>query len=215
MPAERAPNSAAPQYFGPSLPSAVPAMPGESMQPTSPVPAAPMGLPPLPEPPTSAPAQSSWQPQRQFHQSQQLIPRPAAVSNQAFQSGSRYGIASRSMKSPQIVPRASAQMVPGRLTKALVNNSLQTIPSTTNDAGSAGRYGSTGSPVALPTSRVPVSFASQSRVLPKSVGSSTSYRSGRSMPPVVNSPPAGFQPTQLPAMPDYSTMPGEPLRSTP
>jgi len=252
MPVVPTPNSTVPQYFGPPLPSAVPATPGEAVQPTSPLPTAPMGLPPLPAPPTTAPGHSSWQPEGNFfNPNQQQFARPAAVSNQALQSGARYGIASRSLKSSQIGRSVSAPVASGSHTSASVNNNSQKQSGASNPAGSAGRYGSTnnastsssfarasvtsndplpnaakssvsggrysataGAPVAQ-TSRIPVSFASQNRVLPKSAGSSTSYRSGRSMPPVVNSPPAGFLPTQLPAMPDYSTMPAEPLRSTP
>lgn len=250
------PHTTAPQYFGPSLPSAVPATPGATMQPASPVPAAPTGLPPLPAPPATAPGHSTWQPNSNFNPNQQQFARPAVVSSQALQSGSRYGISSRSPQSSQIVRPASTPMTSGSLTSALVNNNVQTPPLASNPVRSSGRYGSSnntatsgsfarasvtpnhslptaanssvsggrysataGAPVAQ-TSRIPVSFASQGRVLPNSAGSSTSYRSGRSMPPVVNSPPAGFQPTQfqptqLPVMPDYSTMPVEPLRSTP
>ena len=215
MPVEPTPYSSSPQYFEPSPPTAVPAMPGEHMRPTSPVPGAPMGLPPLPTPPMAAPGHSSWQPGTNFNSNQQRNARPAVVSNPALRSGSRYGIASPSVESSQIAP-PSAPMASGALTNTLVNNNnLQTLPQTTNSGIAAGRYGQPGSPATSPTSRVPVAFVSQARVLPKSTGSSTSYRSGRSMPPVVNSSPAGFQATQLPMMPDYSTMPGEPLRSTP
>ena len=249
MPIEPAPYSGGLQHFGPSGPSAVPAMPQGKMQPTSPVPNAPMGLPPLPAPPKSAPGHSSWQPDKSFNQ-QQFV-RPAAVSKQAIQSGSRYGMASRSATTSKMVPSPSAKMVSGSLTNTLVNRNTQPTAQTTNSALTSGRYGasansgtrgsfagtpvtnnhvtqnspksalpsgryaSSSSPAATSTSRIPVSFASQSRVLPKSAGSATSYRSGRSMPPVVNSPAARFQPTQLPIRPDYSTMPVEPLRSTP
>ena len=251
MPVVPTPHMTAPQYFGPSLPSAVPVTPGEALQPASPVPAAPMGLPPLPAPPISAPGHASWQPEMNFNPHQQQFARRAAVSNQALQSGARYGIASRSLLSSQIERSASTPVASGSHTSASVNNKSQKQSGASNPARSSGRYDSThhastsgsfatasvtnndplpnaaisrvsgggysataGAPVAQ-TSRIPVSFASQNRVLPKSAGSSTSYRSGRSMPPVVNSPPAGFLPTQLPAMPDYSTIPAEPLRSTP
>jgi hypothetical protein len=214
MPVERAPHSSAQQYFGPSLPSAVPSISGEHTQPLSPLPAAPTGLPPLPAPPMSAPGHSLWQPNMNFNPNQQQMMRPAAVSNQALQSGSRYGIANRSMKSPQIVPPTSALITSRSFTNTLVNNN-HTPPQTTNSPVPGGRYGWYGSPAVAPTSRIPVSFASQSRVLPKSSGSSTSYRSGTSMPPVVNSSRAGFQATQLPMIPNYPTMPVEPLRSTP
>lgn len=247
MPTEPAPHSAAPQYFGPSLPPAVPSMPADQMQPASPVPAAPMGLPPLPTPPVSTPGHSTWQPNSNFNPNQ----RPAVASNQALQSGSRYGISSRSPKFSPIARPASTSMTSGSLTSALVNNNVRTQPLTSNPVGSSGRYGSsnntatsgsfarasvtpnhplpnaansslpngryattTGGPV-TPKSQTPVSFASQSRVLSKSAGASTSYRSGRSMPPVANSPSVGFQSSQLPSLLDYPTMPVEPLRSTP
>lgn len=214
LPVERAPYSSAPQNFGPALPSGVPAIPGEHLQPSSPVPGVPSGLPPLPTPPMSAPGHSSWQPNMNFNPNPQQMMRPAAVSKQALQSGSRYGIASRSMMSPQIVPSQSAPIVSGSFTSTLVTNN-QSPPKSPNSPTSGGRNGASASSCDTQTSRIPVSFVSQGRVLPNLSGSSTSYRSGKSMPPVRNSPRVGFQTTQLPTISNYPTMPVEPLRSTP
>ncbi len=245
-PVESTPYSGGVQH---SVPSVVPAIPREHTQPTSPIKNAPTGLPPLPplpSPPMSVPGHSAWLPDKSFNP-QQFTP-PAVVSNQAFQSGSRYGVNSRSATTSKMV-LPPAQVVSGSLTNTLVNRNTQSTAPTTNSAVPSGRYGSSANfgtqgssartsttnhhltqnspnsaftseryaPSSSPaaTSRTPVSFVSQGRVLPKSAGSATSYRSGRSMPPIVNSPPARFLPTQLPAMPDYSTMPAESLRSTP
>ena len=214
MPAEGTPYTTAPLNFGPSLPSAVPAIPSEQTQPSSSGPAVLNGLPPLPAPPISAPGHSSWQPNMNFNPNQQQMMRPVAASKQAMQSGARYGIAKQPINSPQIISPTAASMTSGSLTNTLVKSN-QSPSRPANSPTLAGRYGSSASPGGLQTSGMPVAFASQSRVLPSLSGSSTSYRSGTSMPPIVNSPRAGFQQTQLPSMSNYPTMPVKPLRRTP
>lgn len=127
---------------------------------------------------------------RQFpnstHSADSLQLHPAATST----SGGRYGIAN------------AAQHMPA------ANFAASSSPS------SAGRYSSALSPNGPTASRIPVSMASQSQALSQDAGTTT-YRSGRSMPPVPAPVQQVFQPGQLPPMSNYPAFPIEPLRSTP
>lgn len=207
-------NLPAQRQFGPMQSPAIPPHQGQYSQPASPVPAPPGGLPPLPTPPMSAPGQSSWQPNMNFDPNQQQVSRFAAPSKQALQSGTRYGIVSRSMNSSSGAMPAAASMNSGTLTGALVMN-IQTQPNMSNLPASTGRYGSPTDVSGVQTSRVPLAFASQSRVLTNSSGSSASYRSAQAMPPVNGHAQTACQSIQLLPVQNYPTMPSEPLRSTP
>lgn len=210
VPANRLPNLPAPQHFGPTQPSEIPSIHGEHSQPTTPVP----GLPPLPSPPMSAPGHSSWQPNMIFNPNPQQFVLPATVSKLALQSGTRYGIVSRSMNAPQLASPVSTPISSGSFVSALMTNN-QMLPNAPNSAASAGRYGSALPSNGAQTSRVPLTLASQSQLLPNTPGSSSSYRSGQVMPPVNGRAQSAFQQTQLPPNQNYPTIPIEPLRSTP
>ncbi|MDA1230810.1 MAG: hypothetical protein O2856_08550 [Planctomycetota bacterium] len=99
-----------------------------------------------------------------------------------------------------------------------IANAAQHMPvanfAASNSQSSAGRYGSAINPNGPTASRIPVSTASQSRVLSQGTGTTT-YRSGRSMPSVPTPVQQVFQPSQLPLMSNYPAFPIEPLRSTP
>ena len=207
-------NVPAQRQFEPTHSPETPPNQGHYSQPTSPVPAPAGGLPPLPTPPMSVPGQSSWQPNLNYDPNPQQMSRFTAPSKQALQSGTRYGIVSRSMKSSSLPMPAPAAMNSGSLTGALVMN-IQTQPNMSNPPLSTGRYGSAAVAGGVQTSRVPLAFASQSRVLPNPSGSSASYRSAQAMPPANARVQTAFQPTQLLPVQNYPTMPSEPLRRTP
>ena len=207
-------------------PSGDPSIPEASSIPGSAVPGASSTLPPLPAPPLPAPGQSSMQPNMIMGPNRQMIARPVSALTTPLQTGSRYGNVGRS-----VLPATSAAPVSSvAFTNALVANT-RSMP-TTSSAG--GRYGnarliqpSTAAPqiyaalyspalnsVPQEMAQVPVTLATQSRVLPVSA-MSRSYRSGSAMPQIPGVPGAQFQPTQLSPMANYPTIPAKPLRHTP
>ena len=228
MPAIPAPNGfpqsvTPPQQFAPL---SNPSIPDARSIPGSPVPGASSTLPPLPAPPLPAPGQSSLQPNLIMGPNRQMIARPVSALTTPLQTGSRYGNVGRS-----VLPATSAAPVSSvSFTNALVANT-RSMP-TTSSAG--GRYGnarliqqSTTAPqiFAVPYSpalnsvpqgmaQVPVTLATQSRVLP-GAATSRSYRNGSAMPQIPGVPGPQFQPTQLSPMANYPTIPVEPLRHTP
>ena len=198
-PAMRLPQSAI-QQFGPSQVQPIPdtrSFPGVL------VPGASSTLPPLPAPPLPAPGQSSLLPNMIIGPNRQLITRPATASSSTFQAnqhpahstptssvGSRYGNAWLAQQMPAVQPMPFA---------AQVYAAPYDIMFDANGTGMA---------------NVPVSQVSQSRVLPNGAGQSSDYRSGRSMPLFSEPARSVFQPTQLPLMPIYPTIPIEPSRSS-
>lgn len=200
-PAMRLPPSAI-QQFGPSQSPEVQPIPDARSLPGSLIPGASSTLPPLPAPPLPAPGQSSLQPNIIIGPNRQLIIRPATASSSTFQAnqhpahstptssvGSRYGNAWLAQQMPAVQPMPFTAQVYAAPYDIMVD---------ANEPGMA---------------NVPVSRVSQSRVLPNAAGQS-SYRSGRSMPPVSEAVRSVFQPTQLPLMPIYPTIPIEPSRSS-
>ena len=210
VPTDRSPNFPTLQNLGPTQPSGIPSIPGEYGQPMSPVPA----LPSLPTAPMSAPGHSAWQPNMNFNPNSRQIVLPATVSKQALQSGTRYGIASGSTHAPQLALPVSPPTSYRSFTSALVTSN-QTQSNVSNSAVPSGRYGSTVRSNGLQTSQVPMRLASQSRVLPNTSGSSSSYRSGQAMPPINGRSQSAFRNAQLSSQQNYSTIPVEPLRRTP
>ncbi len=229
MPAMPAPNGfpqsvTPPPQFGPAQ---VPLIPDRSSIPGSPVPGASSTLPPLPAPPLSAPGQSSLQmPNMIMGPNRQMIARPVSALTTPLQTGSRYGNAGRSvLPATTAVPMSSVSF-----SNALVANTRM-MPSTSS-AGS--RYGYSKRVQQLPAApqinaaphspalnsfpqgmtQVPVTLATQSRVLPGEAVPS-SYRTGNALPPVFGFAGPPFQPAQLPPVANYPTIPAEPLRRTP
>jgi len=153
-PAMRLPQSAI-QQFGPSQSPQVQPIPDTRSFPGSLVPGASSTLPPLPAPPLPVPGQSSLQPNMIIGPNRQLIIRPATASSSTFQAnhypahstptssvGSRYGNAWLAQQMPPVQPMPfDAQMYGGPY-------------ETMVDANGPGM------------ANVPVSQASQSRVLP-------------------------------------------------
>ena len=236
------PSVVSPQQFGPSH---VPPIPDPSFMPGSPAPGALSTLPPLPSPPlpapsTPAPGQSLLQPKMIIGPNRQMIVRPVSASPTAMQTGGRYGHAGRSG-----MPATASLSPGSFTSALVANAQLfpmhgQTVPaervasrsSATSSVGS--RYGNASSAQQAPTVpqmyaapqnpalnsgtqgmvRVPAVLVAQSRVLPGTAAAS-SYRSGNAMPPESGSAGPKFQPTQLPPVANYRTIPAKPLRRTP
>ena len=200
-PAMRLPRSTT-QQFGPSQSPDVQPIPDAGSFRGPLVPGASSTLPPLPAPPLPAPGQSLLQPNIIIGPNLQLIIRQATASGSTLQAnqhlahstptssaGSRYGNAWLAQQRPAVQPMPFAAQIYAAPYDIMVD---------ANEPGMA---------------NVPVSLVSQSRVLPNAAGQS-SYRSGQSMPPVSEAVRSNFQPTQLPLMSNYPTIPSQPFRST-